>query len=126
MWESDVNAFAARFAISVCEARSLRCTAEHVVARRDGGRIADNIVAACSFCNGTRHRRRKADLTAEQFKALVQRRMAAGRWRERHLVERIRSALVADARAAERRHVRMKVQRSPSQHQPERGTAAFA
>ncbi|WP_082551015.1 HNH endonuclease [Pseudorhodoferax sp. Leaf265] len=38
----------------------LRCTAEHLIARSDGGRnIADNIVAACACCNSTRHKKKR-------------------------------------------------------------------
>lgn len=33
-----------------------KCTAEHLQARCDGGRIAGNIVAACLYCNNERHR----------------------------------------------------------------------
>lgn len=38
----------------------LRCTAEHLVARCEGGgNSAENIVAACAHCNGTRHKRQR-------------------------------------------------------------------
>lgn len=34
----------------------LRCTAEHLQARCDGGRYeASNVVVACAYCNHTRH-----------------------------------------------------------------------
>ena len=37
----------------------LRCTAEHLVARSEGGGNSEgNIVAACLHCNGTRHKRK--------------------------------------------------------------------
>ena len=40
-------------------ASRLRCTAEHLQARCDGGRDeASNVVAACLHCNHTRHRLR--------------------------------------------------------------------
>jgi len=65
-------------------ARQLQCTAEHLIARQDGGRdSADNIAAACRFCNAARHRRRR-QLTAAQFRDLVQRRLRQGRWLPRH------------------------------------------
>lgn len=35
------------------------CTAEHLLARCEGGGVAGNIVAACQFCNSHRHRRQK-------------------------------------------------------------------
>ena len=60
--------------------RALRCTAEHLVARCDGGCDNEgNIVAACAHCNSLRHRR-PVPLAPEPFKALVKRRMAIGRW----------------------------------------------
>lgn len=60
--------------------RALQCTAEHLKARRDGGRdTARNIVAACLFCNKARHHP-KVPRTPEEHRAHVRRRMAAGRW----------------------------------------------
>lgn len=58
----------------------LRCTAEHLHARSDGGdNSSDNIVAACLFCNNLRHRR-KRPLSPEEYRLRVQQRMAAGKW----------------------------------------------
>ncbi len=38
---------------------NLRCTAEHLIPRSEGGlNTAENIVAACWRCNSRRHRRR--------------------------------------------------------------------
>ncbi|MTH66630.1 restriction endonuclease [Paracoccus sp. DK608] len=60
--------------------RALRCTAEHLHARSDGGRDTDeNIVAACWYCNNQRHRR-KCPHSPEEHRVYVQKRMAAGRW----------------------------------------------
>ena len=40
-------------------ARLLQCTAEHLIAQRDGGQdLANNVVAACAHCNHTRHKRK--------------------------------------------------------------------
>ena len=59
---------------------ALRCTAEHLVARCDGGTDnPENIAAACLLCNRRRHRR-KCALSAEGFRQLVQRRMQQGKW----------------------------------------------
>ncbi len=44
------------------------------------GRRYSNIVAACLRCNRGRHRRREAP-DPVLFRAHVQRRLAAGRWR---------------------------------------------
>lgn len=60
--------------------RALRCTAEHLHPRGEGGAdTADNIVAACLFCNNQRHRR-KSPRSPEEHRRHVQQRMAAGRW----------------------------------------------
>lgn len=82
MWEADPERFAARYAISARLAALLRCTAEHVVAQRDGGRHHPrNIVAACAFCNSRRHKgRAESAPSAENYRRHVQRRIATGRW----------------------------------------------
>ena len=57
-----------------------KCTAEHLIARCDGGRdTAENIVAACHHCNTTRHKRKKPRAAAEQ-RSYVVRRVGAGKW----------------------------------------------
>ncbi|MEY8095817.1 HNH endonuclease [Falsihalocynthiibacter sp. S25ZX9] len=58
----------------------LRCTAEHLLPRSEGGgNAAENIVAACWYCNTARHRR-KYPPSPEAHRTRVRRRMAAGRW----------------------------------------------
>lgn len=58
----------------------LKCTAEHLVARCDGGRDGSgNVVAACLHCNRTRHLKRHPP-PAHEYRVEVQRRMARGRW----------------------------------------------
>ena len=60
--------------------KALRCTAEHLRARSDGGRDTDeNIVAACWYCNSQRHKRRYPH-SPEEHRVYVQKRMAAGKW----------------------------------------------
>ncbi|TBE93130.1 HNH endonuclease [Rhizobium leguminosarum] len=63
------------------DTRSFRkCTAEHLVARSDGGsNNASNVVAACRYCNQTRHKR-KQPLSPEHFRKMVQKRLDVGRW----------------------------------------------
>ncbi|WP_376767606.1 HNH endonuclease signature motif containing protein [Rhizobium leguminosarum] len=69
-----------RFALSLRAAWELRCTAEHLKARRDGGRdIAGNIVAACQFCNGIRHRKKRPK-DAASYANFVRSRLEQGRW----------------------------------------------
>jgi hypothetical protein len=77
---------------SIKASTRLRCTAEHIQARTDGGKNSrGNIVAACAHCNRTRHRRR-VPLAADSFAGYVVRRLAANRWhppwvRDRGLLE---------------------------------------
>ncbi|MFC6282877.1 MULTISPECIES: HNH endonuclease [Polaromonas] len=60
--------------------RRMACTAEHLIAKRDGGTNAfTNIVAACRFCNSTRHAR-KTPLPPEKYKQLVLKRLRGGHW----------------------------------------------
>lgn len=82
MWEHDPQQFAARHGVRQRVARHFQCTAEHLLARQDGGRDeACNIVAACRLCNARRHAGRSETApTAEAYRARVQRRVAAGRW----------------------------------------------
>lgn len=62
---------------------NLICTAEHLQARRDGGRdSASNIVAACKWCNSRRHAR-PTSLGAAGYKHHVQRRLKQGKWYSR-------------------------------------------
>ena len=80
MWLGDCREFATQYALTMGEARRLRCTAEHLKARKDGGPdAAANIVAACDFCNRSRHRRAKP-LPPDRFEVLVRQRVRAGRW----------------------------------------------
>jgi len=58
----------------------LQCTAEHLVARQDGGgNSSNNIVAACIFCNKTRHRI-SSPPSPQEYRKHVERRLQAGKW----------------------------------------------
>ena len=58
----------------------LRCTAEHLVARSEGGRNSDgNIVAACAHCNATRHKR-KTPPQPKAYRDDVLARVRRGAW----------------------------------------------
>lgn len=62
------------------QARELRCTAEHLRARCDGGGNAEgNIVAACRRCNGGRHEQRKAP-EPSAFVGFVEQQLSVGEW----------------------------------------------
>lgn len=95
MWTADPLAFAAQYGVSAPQTRRFQCTAEHLVARQDGGKDQEgNIVAACRFCNQTRHKRKNPP-DPDRYCALVAKRIMAGRW---HLPEVLR-------RLSERAHM---------------------
>ena len=82
MWEADPQQFASGCGLPTKLAKHLKCTAEHLVARQDKGcDTEENIVAACLWCNHTRHigRRNKAP-DPMTFKAKIQRLVAQGKW----------------------------------------------
>jgi 5-methylcytosine-specific restriction endonuclease McrA len=80
IWDEAVGAESGASAAEKLAPKSLRCTAEHLHARSEGGgNQAHNIVAACWYCNTRRHRA-KRPLAPEAYRLLVQQRMAAGKW----------------------------------------------
>ena len=91
MYIGDAEIFARQQSITVNQARLLKCTAEHLTARQDGGKdTVSNIVAACLNCNRQRHNR-KAPPAPEHFKKYVGTRMGStgwhGQWTKPLLVE---------------------------------------
>ncbi|WP_200383196.1 HNH endonuclease [Thiococcus pfennigii] len=91
IWLRDLTGFARLHRLPLELAARLQCTAEHLVARRDGGTDARaNIVAACVFCNTRRHARRHP-LSASAYRELVARRMAQGKWHPREIHQLLRS-----------------------------------
>jgi 5-methylcytosine-specific restriction endonuclease McrA len=80
MWRDSPEAFAEAHGIKVAQARHFQCTAEHLVARQDGGKDgALNIAAACIRCNQLRHQRKNPP-EPMQYQAHVQKRLAKGGW----------------------------------------------
>lgn len=80
MWRGTPEPFARLHGISLKQARQLQCTAEHLLARQDGGKNGvSNIVAACWACNQRRHKRKCAPEPAE-YRELVQGRLRCGGW----------------------------------------------
>jgi hypothetical protein len=80
MWHGDDAAFRARFKLSRRRAMLFQCTAEHLKPKCDGGKTgAANIVAACLFCNVTRHRARMPR-SPDSYRKIVRRRLSCGRW----------------------------------------------
>jgi 5-methylcytosine-specific restriction endonuclease McrA len=58
----------------------LRCTAEHLQARCDGGRHeASNVVAACAYCNHTRHKIKPPPAPNTYFQR-IRKKIAQGGW----------------------------------------------
>ena len=80
IWEHDPDTFCRRFGITAGQVPFFRSTAEHLLARQDGGTdAASNLVAACHFCNGHRHRTPNPK-PPERYLHHVRRRMARGKW----------------------------------------------
>jgi len=85
MWLKNPKKFAKEYNISESEAARFQCTAEHLMARCDGGNnSSENIVAACRFCNNARHNRKKPPVPAK-YKSLVQSRLSKGKWHPHNL-----------------------------------------
>ena len=80
MWDQALDDCLPASCRSSRRPKILRCTAEHLLPRSEGGaNSAKNIVAACLYCNNARHRRKRPP-SPEAHRAHVQQRMAAGRW----------------------------------------------
>tara|TARA_R110002049_G_scaffold189793_3_gene358424 strand:+ start:3393 stop:3740 length:348 start_codon:yes stop_codon:yes gene_type:complete len=80
MWLDNPSDFSAEHKISLKQASKFQCTGEHLMAFQDGGSSSQkNIVAACIFCNQTRHKRKNAP-SPIIYKALVQKRVRQGKW----------------------------------------------
>lgn len=85
MWEGSQKEFANKNKITKKYAARFQSTAEHLLARCDGGKdIESNIVAACIFCNRNRHQRKKP-LGPPGYKALIQKRLQQGKWHSKRL-----------------------------------------
>lgn len=94
MWEGDPAPLMQSLGVSDRQAKALRCTAEHLVPRCEGGRdCASNIVAACFHCNSRRHWRRVARSAAAHLR-LVRARMARQRWHGAWVFETVVGAAI--------------------------------
>ena len=90
IWERDPDQFASTHGITRKQARLLRCTAEHLEPKSEGGsNAAGNIVAACLHCNRTRHRAR-VPLAPAAFRQRVRARVARGGWLPNGLARLVR------------------------------------
>ena len=82
MWNTDKFTFTTKHKLKAAIANFLQCTAEHLLARQDGGKnTEDNIVAACKYCNHTRHKTNHP-LSPEKYKQHVQIRLQKNRWHQ--------------------------------------------
>lgn len=80
MWEGDPRYFISTYQLSPRKARLLRCTAEHLHPKSEGGKnTPDNIVAACTFCNHSRHKSPNP-MDPARYKKHVLKRMQRGKW----------------------------------------------
>lgn len=79
-WLTDAAAFARRHGLTVAQASELRATAEHLVARQDGGKGAANIAVAYVLCNRRRHRRASEAPCADVYRARVAKLARKGKW----------------------------------------------
>lgn len=62
-------------------ASPFQCTAEHLLARQDGGKdVVGNVLTACHLCNRRRHRRPTPAPSPETYRVRAQRRMVKGTW----------------------------------------------
>ncbi len=80
MWDPELNPAVPEICQAPAMQKYLRCTAEHLRPRSEGGADAPgNIVAACWYCNTRRHHR-KVPPSPDAHRAHVQERMAKGKW----------------------------------------------
>jgi len=80
MWLDNLSEFTAKYGISEKKAKHFACTAEHLLARQDGGtNEMQNIVAACYFCNSRRHRALTV-LPSEKYRERVMDRLRRQKW----------------------------------------------
>lgn len=92
MWLCNSQDFCARYSLTPVQAKRFQCTGEHLLAKQDGGGTGqDNIVAACAFCNRTRHKRKKP-LEPDAYGAYVRKQLAKRSW---HLPWVFKKGLVA-------------------------------
>lgn len=69
-------------------ASKLKCTAEHLIARQQGGRDSlENVVAACAHCNQTRHKR-KCPPDPVSYQNQVRHRIEHHKWHDRWVFDR--------------------------------------
>ena len=84
MWLENLEAFANDHEYTLAQASLLKCTAEHLTPRENGGNdTPSNVAAACWYCNSRRHRR-KQPLSPEQYRKHVVSQLHKGGWHRLH------------------------------------------
>jgi hypothetical protein len=79
-WIANPEDFCQKFNVSRKKALQFECTAEHLLAKSEGGdNCESNIVAACKFCNKARHLYKRVP-EPSKYKELVLKRIKCGRW----------------------------------------------
>ena len=80
MWMDNPQGFAQVHGITLAQAHWHQCTAEHLLARQEGGSDSGtNIAAACKRCNLWRHRGKKQAPQPNHYREIVQARMSRQR-----------------------------------------------
>jgi len=82
MWETNQEQFVLSHRIPARLSKHLKCTAEHLLAQKDNGcDTAENIVAACQWCNRSRHQGRSHKAPDPlAYKSRVAKLVAKGNW----------------------------------------------
>lgn len=84
MWSEDPVKFGREHRIALRHVPRFQCTAEHILPRSDGGTDdPNNIVAACAFCNRTRHELGTV-LPTILYRLFVKEKLDAGEWHTPH------------------------------------------
>ena len=84
MWLIGHEEFADRHGLTLRQAKSHQCTAEHLHARCDGGgNRLRNIAAACALCNHRRHAHRAGNAAPDPqtYRSMVLGSIRRGKWR---------------------------------------------
>ena len=90
MWLDDPDEIGHESQISRRALHKIRCTAEHLHPRADGGSDSrSNIVAACLHCNRTRHRRKRPP-EPPRYREIVQGRIRANSWHDSQIRELVK------------------------------------
>jgi hypothetical protein len=81
MWLGKHEEYIAKYGIKESQAKHYQCTAEHLIARQDGGTDdRENIVAACYFCNSTRHHHPLNALSPVKYRKKVLQCLRSQKW----------------------------------------------